>query len=338
MKRKIAALTLSLLMGVCALPVHASSPGWKQDHNGWWYDNGDGSYARNELRYIDGEYYYFDDDGYMATGWRTTGGVTLYFKSSGAMACSQWVGKNNNEWVDRYGWRLEDSWVDNGRYYVDGAGFWDPSKGTRKTAWKHDAGGWWFEISGMAPGYARNEFMEIDGEMYYFNNSGYMVTGWQKLFDYWAYFGSDGAMRHDQWIGNYYVGTFGQMLTGTWVGEYYVGEDGAWVRNPGTPSWVQDGGGWKYDYSGYGEYVRSNFRQIGDDTYAFGPDGYMRTGWIYFAGSWFFFKDSGAMKFSAWEGDYWLRENGTMATDQWVDHGRYYVDETGKWVPDAKKS
>ena len=29
--------------------------------------------------------------------------------------------------------------------------------------------------------------------------------------------------------------------------------------------------------------------------------------------------------------DYYLKENGAMAKDEWI--GNYYVDENGKWVP-----
>ena len=38
---------------------------WVQAENRWWYDNGDGTYAKNE--YIDG--YWLDSDGWYAPDW-----------------------------------------------------------------------------------------------------------------------------------------------------------------------------------------------------------------------------------------------------------------------------
>lgn len=38
---------------------------WKSDANGWWYDNGDGTYPVNQWKAIDGKSYYFGSDGYM---------------------------------------------------------------------------------------------------------------------------------------------------------------------------------------------------------------------------------------------------------------------------------
>lgn len=37
----------------------------------------------------------------------------------------------------------------------------------------------------------------------------------------------------------------------------------------------------------------------------------------------------------AWVGNYYLDEDGVMATDTWI--GNYYVDASGKWVPNKVK-
>lgn len=47
-------------------PVGASAE-WKQDSTGWWYTEGD-SYAKG-WRSFNGNWYYFDLQGYMKTGW-----------------------------------------------------------------------------------------------------------------------------------------------------------------------------------------------------------------------------------------------------------------------------
>ena len=63
----------------------------KQSADGrWWWDYGDGTWPASEWLYINGKWYYFQEDGYMATGW-----ITLYNKSyyldpsSGAMYRSE---------------------------------------------------------------------------------------------------------------------------------------------------------------------------------------------------------------------------------------------------------
>lgn len=40
----------------------------------------------------------------------------------------------------------------------------------------------------------------------------------------------------------------------------------------------------------------------------------------------------GAMVKNRWVGNYYLKADGTMATNEWVDGGKYFVDEYGKWV------
>ena len=41
---------------------------------------------------------------------------------------------------------------------------------------------------------------------------------------------------------------------------------------------------------------------------------------------------SGVMAANQWVGNYYLKSNGEMAVDEWVDNGKYYVDESGKWM------
>ena len=56
---------------------------WHQNENGWWYQYGDGKYAKNRWLKIDGEWYYFDENGYMVTGERMINDKKHFFTSSG---------------------------------------------------------------------------------------------------------------------------------------------------------------------------------------------------------------------------------------------------------------
>ena len=308
-----------------------SKPHWVKDEKGWWYDNGDGTYPRSTFRTIDGIDYYFKMDGYMAIGWQQINGSWYFFEDSGAMKKNAWEG---DYWLKEDGVMAYSSWVDNGKYYVGPDGRWIEDYG--KPRWIKDDIGWWYDNADGT--YPKSEFRNIDGVDYYFNDAGYMVTGWQQINGSWYFFEDSGAMKKNAWEGDYWLKEDGVMATSSWVdnGKYYVGPDGKWIEDYGKPKWIKDDIGWWYDY-GDGTYPKSEFRNIDGVDYYFNDAGYMVTGWQQINGSWYFFEDSGAMKKNAWEGNYWLKEDGIMATNAWVDNDRYYVDENGAWVPDAKK-
>ena len=44
------------------------------------------------------------------------------------------------------------------------------------------------------------------------------------------------------------------------------------------------------------------------------------------------------METSKWIGDYYVKANGAMAVDEWVDNDTCYVDINGKLVQGAKKA
>ena len=64
----------------------------------------DGSYTTNDWEYINGQWYYFDQSGWMVTGWLKLGNTWYYLTGSGAMAANTRIGS----------------------YYVNGSGAWIP--------------------------------------------------------------------------------------------------------------------------------------------------------------------------------------------------------------------
>ena len=56
-------------------------------------------------------------------------------------------------------------------------------------------------------------------EWYYFNEQGYMMTGWILDGGRWYY------------MNEISDGTKGAMMASTWIGEYYVDENGVWQEN-----------------------------------------------------------------------------------------------------------
>ena len=51
--------------------------GWKQDQNGWWYQNSDGTYPTNTWKEINGKQYYFGSNGYMLSNTTTPDGYKV---------------------------------------------------------------------------------------------------------------------------------------------------------------------------------------------------------------------------------------------------------------------
>ena len=60
-------------------------------------------------------------------------------------------------------------------------------------------------------------------------------------------------------------------------------------------------------------------------------------GWVQSGSSWYFLNSQGNVVRNAWQGNYWLGADGRMATNSWVDNGRYYVGSDGAWVKGAQK-
>ena len=59
---------------------------WELDENGWRWQYGDGTYARDCWVLVGGSWYYMGSDTYMLTGWQTINGAKYYLNSgNGAM-------------------------------------------------------------------------------------------------------------------------------------------------------------------------------------------------------------------------------------------------------------
>ena len=122
-----------------------------KDGKSWWYDHGDGSYA-TDWEKIDGEWYFFDEKGWMKAGWLQRGKRWYYL---------------NEAHDGRYGAMLT-GWLKVGGkyYYADGSG-------ALVSGWQLIGGSW----------YRFNE--AHDGTW------GAMLTGWTKSGGYWYWLWPD---------------------------------------------------------------------------------------------------------------------------------------------------
>ncbi len=181
---------------------------WIKNSTGWWYQNADGSYPRNQWQMINGSWYHFDWNGYMQTGWLQLGNTWYYLSSSGAMQTGwQKIGRDwyylnaggdmrtgwlqsGNVWyyLKSSGAMATNEWVDGGVYYVDANGIYIPGKTQTTKGWKKDSTGWWYQNADGS--YPRNQWQMINGSWYHFDWNGYMQTGWLQLGNTWYYLNS----------------------------------------------------------------------------------------------------------------------------------------------------
>jgi Putative cell wall binding repeat. len=103
-----------------------SSYTWHKDSNGWWFTRGDGKYAYGGWLKVEGRWYYFNSDGYMAQNeWRDN----YWLGNDGAWTYSPklcWHRDSNGWWVqDSSGWYPVNKWqkIDGYWYYFDNRGY-----------------------------------------------------------------------------------------------------------------------------------------------------------------------------------------------------------------------
>ena len=95
MKTKKIAKRLTAAALTAAFMVSASTAAmageWKEDTNGWWYQEDDSTYPANAWKEIDGKWYYFDQNGYMRRGWVQDGSTWYFLGADGSMSTNQVV-------------------------------------------------------------------------------------------------------------------------------------------------------------------------------------------------------------------------------------------------------
>ena len=182
--------------------------GWKKTSTGWWYDNGDGTYPKNEWKYIDGKWYHFDERGYRQTGWKYIGSNWYFFNESGDMRTG---------WFTRYGktyYCKPDGSMARQFVKVGSSTYYFDSEGALQTGWKQVGNKWYYMNSN---GIVQTGWKQLGKNWYYLNSDGSMQTGWKQVGRYWYYMDSNGVMQTGwKYIGKnwYYMDGNGVMQTG----------------------------------------------------------------------------------------------------------------------------
>ena len=280
---------------------------WVKTGSQWKYQNYDGSYVKNCWKLIknlwyhfdangimqtgfltlNGKTYYFDQNGWMVTGWQKVKGSWYYMESNGAMVSSGWKWINSKcYYFDKNGKMAANTWIDGS--YVDASGAWVKDKKQEPDKWIRSSGRWWYRHGDGT--YTRSDWEYIGNKWYYFDQNGWMITGWQKVSGSWYYMESNGARVADgwKWINNkcYYFDKNGKMAADTWIDGSYVDVSGVWIKdkkqepeNVTKTGWVQYTGHWLY-YNADGSAVKSNWKSVNGIWYYFDQNGWMVTGWM----------------------------------------------------------
>ena len=215
--------------------------GWKKTSTGWWYDNGDGTYPKNEWKYIDGKWYHFDERGYRQTGWKYIGSNWYFFNESGDMRTG---------WFTRYGktyYCKPDGSMARQFVKVGSSTYYFDSEGALQTGWKQVGNKWYYMDSN---GVVQTGWKQLGKNWYYFNSDGSMQTGWKQVGKNWYYMDNNGVMQTGwKQVGKnwYYMDNNGVMQTGwKYIGKNWYYMDGNGVMQTG---WKTIGGRRYYFYA-----------------------------------------------------------------------------------------
>ena len=175
---------------------------YTNDVNKYYFNLKSGARIENCWYKIDSNYYYFDSEGVMQTGWITANGKRYYADSTG---------KRLSGWQQNIGGR---------KYYFS-------SSGVMQTGWKKANGKYFYlntNKNSSTYGAALLGWQQIGGSWYYFNSPrGDRHSGWFIENDKKYYFGSDGKMYTGQRTVDGILYDFGSSgaislipSTGTW--------------------------------------------------------------------------------------------------------------------------
>lgn len=185
--------------------------------------------------------------------------------------------------------------------------------------WVRSGNRWWY--CHRDGSYTKDDWEAIHGVWYYFDQSGWMVTGWLKKPEGWYYLNpSTGAMAtgwanvNGKW---YFLNSAGRMVTG-WLsrpsGWYYLSDSGAMAT------------GWQY--------IRNAWYYLEEG------NGNMVTGWKQVGNNWYYLQSSGAMAANTWIGDYYVNGSGVWVQGHWVQSGNrwWYANPDGTYPKNGWKT
>ena len=213
-------------------------------------------------------------------GWIREGNDWYFYKNNQPIK-NTWEG---DYWFGSDGKMVTNSWVDNGRYYVDGTGRYVQNKKpaqTKPTPSKEKQVEKNPTKPDPAPSFKKNGWIQEGKTWYFYKNNQPLRNTWQGSY----YLKSDGKMAVSEWVYDsyykawYYLKSDGSYSRSAWQGSYYLKSNGKMAESE-----------WVYD---------SSYQ------------------------AWYYLKSNGVYANSAWQGSYYLKSNGKMAKSEWI-YDNYY--------------
>ena len=191
--------------------------GWYKDEEtgDWYYYDKNGKLVTGWFKDGGSEWYYADEDGKLVRGWFNDGGDDWYYSDNDGKLHTGWLisplgAKGKMFYFDLMGVMQTGWYVDgNNRFYLG-------ADGTMLSAWLvsplgYEEGKTYYydETGAMHMGWLTDP-PGSEGQTFYFSERGTMVTGWANIGDYWYYFHSDGVMATDTTMDGKHLGSDGR--------------------------------------------------------------------------------------------------------------------------------
>ncbi|MBR6484785.1 MAG: hypothetical protein IKT14_07165, partial [Clostridiales bacterium] len=353
----------------------SASGSWEVDENGKRYKEGD-TYVKNDWRDIGGKTYYFNYQGYATTGFYTEDNQFYIFDEEGVMQTGwcqldgRWYYLNPTTGAAYRGWQTIGGkkyyfndyayqpymYADmvsqiNGEYYMFGSNgamltgfqktnvydefssvcYFDPETGIRVSGWKKIDGKYYY-FGGYNDAMYKNSIQSIDDKYYCFGEDGALKTGWQSETDSyngtlkWYYFTTKGA----------YTGW--HNISGKWY--YFQENTGSYSSKPymRTGSCTIDEKRYLFDENGVMQtgWVDASPSDDYHMWYYYDPEtGAAPTGWKSIGGKWYYFSDYGSVRTGIIfiDGSYYsFDSNGAMQKNKWINLKEYYGYYEDTWL------
>lgn len=319
--------------------------GWNQIGSKWYYMR-DGEMLQNRLlweddvcygfgsdyamctngvKYAWGDYYMFDANGKILTGWQKFDGKWYYANPE---TDDPYIITNGTYWIDGKEYLFKDGSLFIGSTMMWGSYYTTDSNGVvisetyMQEGWNYTGDGYYYQKNGQAytgwvgdyyveHGSMRiNERIEYAGKYYWLGADGrYIKSGWYQLpFGQYIYANANGTLKCSEWLklGNKYYYFYDiymlqstiEHIDGHW---HEFDENGVWLGqlNEQDQQFASMSDGWhKIGSKWY--YYHANTRQFGAR--------YIGGSWYYFSGA-----EDGAMATNELIGGYYYGSNGVRA-------------------------
>lgn len=320
-----------------------------------------------------GEWYLYDEAGNLKTGWCLQGNTWYYLDGEnpehpGMMTADQIKEINGKYYGFDASGAMQTGWIlkEEGWYYAQ-------TDGTFVNGW-NNIGGAWYYLDGNNAEHpdlmVAGQQKVIDGNTYFFAETGTMKSGWQQYPEGWYYATPDGAKIYgwrninNEWYyldGNnteypgLLVTNCSKVINGVTyhfdkagaMREGWYAENGAWYyyNESGLPAsgWKNVNGTWYYlDPQNNNKMVSGGWKAVNGSWYYFNGSGAMAKNWLAVGSDWYYLGEDGAMKTGwqlvggSWYYMYYQNDShggiwGMMAKNRYIDG--YYLGASGAMVP-----